>query len=122
MKSPEFWDWYESYVVPRITGGKPGHPARAITFRKMLQHLDDFDKPIIIETGCIEGVEDKHWIGNGCSTIIFDKYAQHNGGKVYSVELVREKVLAARKLVSERTKIMCNNSVTFLKGFKKTPH
>jgi len=122
MKSEQFWEWYESYVVPRIVGGKTGHPARAITFRKMLEHLDQFNNPIIIETGCIEGVEDKHWIGNGCSTIIFDKYAQHNGGKVYSVELVREKVLAARTLVSERTKIMCNDSVTFLKGFKKTPH
>jgi tetratricopeptide (TPR) repeat protein len=121
MKSQEFWDWYESYAAPRLKGESPDHN-RARTFRAMLEYLDQFDKPIIVETGCIEGVADNYWAGNGCSTIIFDKYAQHNGGQVYSVELIREKVLQARKLVSKCTKIMCNDSVAFLKGFKKTPH
>src|SRR5215469_12385057 len=120
MKSKEFWDWYESYAAPRLKGETPFHN-RANTFRAMMQYLDNFNNPVIVETGCIEGVENRHWAGNGCSTIIFDKYAQHNGGKVYSVEIDREKVTQARKLVSKCTKIMCDDSVRFLYGFKVAP-
>src|SRR5215472_950465 len=86
MKSPEFWDWYESFAAPRLKGETPFHN-RANTFRAMMKYLDNFANPVIVETGCIEGVGNNHWAGNGCSTIIFDKYVSHNGGKVYSVEI-----------------------------------
>lgn len=121
MRSAEFWDWYESYAVPRLSSGG-GHAARVGTFRKMLEYLDRFENPLIVETGCIEGIENTHWAGNGCSTVIFDKYAQCNNGKVYSVEVVKEKVVAARTHVSRRTTVVAGDSVVFLTNFKKTPN
>jgi tetratricopeptide (TPR) repeat protein len=118
MKSKQFWEWFEGYVAPRVNGHPRLH--RAGTFRQMFQHLDKAADPVcIIETGCIEDPE--NWAGNGCSTLIFDKYVALNGGRLYSVDIIPEKVKLAQSLVSENTTVTCADSVAYLGTLKVNP-
>src|SRR5215469_10625421 len=124
MRSVEFWDWFEGYVVPRLNDPNPEikmYPRfdRAKTFRKMLEYLDQFESVRIVETGCMEGED--NWVGNGCSTLIFDKYVECCGGDFRSVEIIPEKVEHARKFVGNRTTITCADSVEYLKGLRSSP-
>jgi tetratricopeptide (TPR) repeat protein len=114
MKSEKFWEWYNDFAAPRLDQG-PFGLGRANTFRKMLEHCDQFEHPVIVETGCIE--DDTNWIGNGCSTIIFDKYVSMNEGnaRFYSVDIIPDRVVAARRLVGDRTTIDVGNSIEWLK-------
>jgi tetratricopeptide (TPR) repeat protein len=98
MRSEEFWKWFEGSAAPLLDGWQGMH--RAATFRKMFEHLDGFDRKVtIIETGCIEGAAPDNWRGNGCSTILFDKYAEtHPGCVVHSAEIIEAKIEAAKKL------------------------
>jgi tetratricopeptide (TPR) repeat protein len=115
MKSKEFWDWFET-VAPKLAT----HPSmdRSVTFRAMFEHLDGFGRPInIIETGCIE--EPDNWAGNGCSTILFDKYvATHPGSTARSVELDGNKVLAAQS-ICPNVVVTQGDSVEYLKWAAK---
>ena len=113
MRSETFWTWYDDFAAPRLKG-------RAETFRKMFEHLDKFDRPVhIVETGCIEDPD--NWAGNGCSTILFDRYAvAHPGSTVRSVEIVPEKVSAARSVVSDAVEIRCGDSVHWLREFARS--
>jgi hypothetical protein len=46
---------------------------RCTSFRQMCEHLDKFGGPItIVETGCTRDAN--NWSGDGCSTVLFDKY------------------------------------------------
>ena len=113
MRSDEFWKWYEDIAAPGLAGSPDRD--RSVTFRKMFEHLDKLDRPVtIVETGCMQ--EPDNWAGNGCSTLLFDKYAQcHPGSKVLSVDIDRKWVDAAKGLVSDATIIMCSDSVAMLK-------
>ena len=124
MKSQAFWDWFDGYAVPRLNDPNPRIKIspridRVKTFRQMLEHCDQFESVRIVETGCME--EEDNWVGNGCSTLIFDKYVELCGGDFRSVELVQEKVEHARKFVGSRTTITCADSVEFLKQLRISP-
>ena len=97
MRSEFFWAWFEDFAAPKLAQFKHRGVDRSITFRKMFEHLDRYDRPVrIVETGCME--EPDNWGGNGCSTILFDRYcATHPGSTAHSFEIVREKAEEARK-------------------------
>ena len=93
MKSSEFWEWFEK-IAPKLDVWPGMH--RSETFRKMFEHLDKFDRPVrIVETGCIERIDDDGWAGNGCSTVMFNKYIESHSGAVHSIEIVAAKAAAA---------------------------
>lgn len=113
MRTEKFWEWYDEYAAPKLTGRKN-------TFRKMFEHLDSFDRPVIIvETGCVEDPD--NWGGNGCSTLLFDKYVSLRGdaSSVKSVDIVPEKVKMASTLVGRRTEIVTDDSVAFLRRWSE---
>src|SRR5437899_3287725 len=67
-----FWRWFDAEARPRLG-------QRADTFAAMFKHLDKIAGLLrIIETGCVRGFGDKspgdNWEGDGCSTILFDRY------------------------------------------------
>ena len=106
-----FWQWFDAEAAPRIAAGFSG--GRDKTFRKMFEHLDKVDGPVrIIETGCVG--EPDNWAGNGCSTILFDRYLQGRDGTLRSVDINKDRVAAARCLVSGKTKIHAGDSVKWL--------
>lgn len=93
MRNEAFWTWYDEFARPKLAGRKD-------TFAIMFEHLDTFDRPVvIIETGCIEDPE--AWGNNGCSTILFGRYAaeRNDGSTVLSVDIIQQKVMEARKIV-----------------------
>lgn len=103
MRSEEFWEWFEREARPKLAG-------RAETFAAMFAHLDGFDRPVaIVETGCIE--EHDNWGGNGCSTIMFDRYvAARPGSTAWSIEISQEKINAAAPLCPN-VALFCGDSV-----------
>jgi tetratricopeptide (TPR) repeat protein len=111
VRSQEFWSWYDDFAAPRLK-------ARAPTFRKMFEHLDSFDRPVhIVETGCVDDSTwgddwDGNWLNNGCSTLLFDRYAHdHPGSTVRSVDIVPKRVRFAQGLVNGSCEIVCGDSV-----------
>lgn len=109
----EFWNWFDDYAEKKLR-------FRAKTFRMIFEHLDKFNNPIIIETGCVGEPDDETWAGHGCSTLLFDKYISLNGGSLWSVDINFDKVQAARKLVGDNSQIAYCDSVEFLKDFSKS--
>jgi len=87
VRSELFWQWFEDFAAPRLAEWKDRGMDRSDTFRKMFEHLDKYDRGVrIVETGCVE--EADNWRGNGCSTILFDRYAAtHPGTVVHSFEI-----------------------------------
>jgi len=119
MTKAQFWEWYADYAEPRL---KNAFLNRVNTFRRMLEYVDELPgEPCIVETGCIERVTDDGWVGNGCSTIIFDKYVSFNHGRLYSVDIISDKVDWARTQVGPRTYIALGDSVEFLKNLVVQP-
>jgi ADP-heptose:LPS heptosyltransferase len=116
--SVDFWKWYEEFAVPRLKSWPvPSYHTRVDTFRMMFEHLDRFDRPVmIIETGCAERLNDDGWGGNGCSTLLFDEYVKtHPGSKFWSVDIDAKSVGICRAAVSRDSHVLCLDSVEFLK-------
>src|SRR5258706_10807022 len=112
-----FWAWFDAEARPKLD-------MRADTFAKMFEYLDGLDRPVtIIETGCArKDIKiDEAWAGDGCSTIIFDKYVSEHGGTFNSVDIDPVATEACRGLVNGHTTITTQDSVEFLKNFKQTP-
>lgn len=134
MRSKEFWDWYDNDAAPKLVGPRgtlhrnvsPLHKEkiefnldRSATFRKMFEHLDKFDHPVwIVETGCVQDPD--NWAGNGCSTILFDRYAQtHPGSRVSSVDIDPDSVDVCRSVVSNCTHVEVGDSIATIKHWVK---
>src|SRR5882672_5531867 len=114
-----FWTWFDAEARPKLE-------VRALTFAKMFEYLDKLDRPVtIVETGCTRSSGNynvgDNWGGDGCSTIIFDKYVSECGGTLNSVDINPEYTALCRGLVNGHTTITTQDSVEFLKGFKQTP-
>ena len=109
-KSKSFWDFFKQTEVEL--------QHRGATFRKMFEHVDHFDGPImIVETGCarLRG----NWIGDGCSTVLFDKYvnARNDGSSVRTVDLSPQAVKVCKTMVSDKVDVIQADSVNFLHNF-----
>ena len=61
----DFYKWFNN-IAPKLAH-------REISFKKIFKYLDGLPTPIIIlETGCLRKAE--NFIGDGQSTLLFDKY------------------------------------------------
>ncbi len=85
---------------------------RARGFEFMLEHLRQCSRPRIVETGCARS--EGNFIGDGCSTLIFDSIADELDGSVFSVDINPEAVAVARRQVGPRTTVHCGDSVAWL--------
>lgn len=106
-----FWAWFETL--------KPQLFRRADSFEKTFRYLDTLPGPIIIvETGCMrrDPTQDQSWTGDGCSTMLFDRYVQERGGYslVNSVDINAEHAAACRALVSDRVYVNMDDSISHL--------
>ena len=79
-----------------------------------------FDKPVIVETGCIRHPED--WRGAGYSTYLLGAYVERAGGELHSVDLSPENCSFAQHATSELTRVIVstNDSIEFLRTFEKS--
>lgn len=87
---------------------------RAHTFRKVFEVLESNSKEFyrIIETGCVR-IKD-NFEGDGMSTILFDVFVNYYDGTVLSVDINEDHCKLARSFVSNKTKVVCSDSVKYL--------
>lgn len=106
----DFWSWFEAEAKPKL--GK-----RAETFAQMFRYLDSFERPVhIIETGCMR--DPNAWAGDGCSTLMFDRYIQGTDGSLHSCDIDQDAVKLCWSMVGDQSQscISCEDSVDYLRG------
>lgn len=86
------WDKYFDEVAPRLN-------KRRSSFETMFNFLDGIKNPIIVETGTYR--EENNYEGDGCSTLLFDKYVECHGGDLISVDIDPKACALARKSTTE---------------------
>lgn len=103
-----FLDIFDCEYLPKIG-------IRALTFRQIFEFLINKNKDnyTIVETGCAR--EDNNWLGDGQSTLMFDRFVNYYDGQIYTVDLSSEACNYLSKKVSKKTNINCGDSVSFLK-------
>ena len=102
-----FLDRFDSEWGPKL--GVRGQSMRWV-FEYLLQK-----KPqghLIIETGC---ARQDNWAGDGQSTYMFDQFAKHCNGQVFSVDINPSACEYARSIVGAQTSVHAEDSVAFLK-------
>lgn len=86
---------------------------RAEAFNVITERLESLGRPVtIVETGCVR--QEGNWGGDGQSTLVWDKFVQHVGGKVYSVDLDAHAAALAHALTSDHTTVEANDSIAWL--------
>lgn len=89
--------------------------SREPTFRLMINHLQNIENPLIIETGCSRYDKNSEGFdGDGFSTIIFDTFINQHGGEFRTVDINPENIAFAKAQVSEKTQFFCEDSVSYL--------
>jgi len=109
----KFWDYFDDEPSKLLAH-------RENTFRKIFNYLDEIEGPIrIVETGCVRAMG--NWAGDGQSTILFDKYINFRDveSTCTTVDINEISVQACRGLVTERTKVIHQDSVKFLASLVK---
>ena len=101
------WDKYFREVYPKLG-------ARGNTFKQIFNYLDEFKDPQIIETGTYR--EENNYTGDGCSTLLFDKYLAHrDGGALTSIDIDPAACkLAGKSVTYSGSWVVCSDSVEFL--------
>lgn len=94
---------------------------RADSFNRIFEYLNSRNKQnyTIVETGTVR--MENNFIGDGCSTILFDKYVSQLGGTVYTVDINSDACAVSRRLTSNNTIVVLGDSVSFLNKFR-FPH
>ena len=103
----DFYDWFNQ-IKSKIG-------IRSLSFTKIFDYLDKQPDPIIIvETGCLR-IKD-NFLGDGQSTLLFDKYIQSrgNGSKVFTVDVDPVATNTCKKIVSDNVDIFTGDSVKYL--------
>ena len=103
----DFYKWFETIAV------KLGY--REISFRKIFEYLDNQPTPmIIVDTGSLR--EEWNFLGDGQSTLLFDKYTQFRGdnSKVYTVDINPNVTNLCKRIVSDKVDIITGDSVGYL--------
>jgi hypothetical protein len=87
---------------------------RKDSFLKAFQYLISLKKEsyFILETGMCR--YENNYAGDGMSTILWDKFINVFNGKVYSVDINPSTLEFAKKNVSNKTFLFCEDSVSFL--------
>jgi hypothetical protein len=79
VTSQQPWPNYFESVVDLLGARKKG-------FQKIFEYLNSLEnKPVIVETGTYR--EENNYTGDGCSTLLFDRYVGDRGGKVISIDI-----------------------------------
>lgn len=99
------WEQYFSQVKPRLG-------ARANGFEKIFALLDQRTNPVIVETGTYR--EEDNFTGDGCSTLLFDRYVSTKGGSVISIDIDPKACALAAANTSYHTEVVESDSVEFL--------
>lgn len=86
------WTKYYEEVSPRL--GK-----RRDSFDTMFTFLDEFKYPTIVETGTYR--EQNNYEGDGCSTLLFDKYVECHGGNLISIDIDPKACQLSRNATTE---------------------
>jgi len=113
---------FSSKFFAKLLQPAPGNPIRdrATSFELIFELLDQKEDKnfLIIETGCMRADHGQLAYGDdGASTFIFDDFINYYDGEVYSVDIKPENVAHAQKMVSDKTKVICSDSVKFLWNF-----
>ena len=84
------------------------------TMKKSLECLleNNLSEYLVVETGCSTYQGTK-------STTLWDKFVNTYGGHVYSVDLDSRAVITANNSTSDKTLVICSDSVEYLKKFDK---
>ena len=114
MHSVEFWTFFDQIARPKLG-------MRADTFAAMFSYLDRFNRPVgIVETVCTRKKD--NWQGDGQSTLLFDKYAEHHPGSfVHTVDIDKDATATCSAMVSSRVSVHTGDSVVFLKSLDVSP-
>jgi hypothetical protein len=86
------WRKYFDDISPRLN-------KRRTSFETMFEFLSDIKHPTIIETGTYR--EENNYEGDGCSTLLFDKYIECHGGNLISIDNDSKACQLARKTTTE---------------------
>ncbi len=113
-------EFYQRMISP--AGNNPVRN-RADSFLKIFQLLEQKKNKnfYIVETGTTRADHGHLAFGDdGASTYIFDQFVNHYDGKVYSVDINQSNVDYCSTLVSEKTEVVCSDSVKFLWSLPKS--
>jgi hypothetical protein len=96
---------------------------RRSTFKQMFEYLEQFEKPIIVETGTTRNIGINGACSDGNATLMFEEYVKEKGGHVYTIDIDPE----ACEIVSEHTDpkyttVICGDSLEVLPTLEVTPH
>lgn len=106
---------YESFLAHFATHYAPQLGHRRHTFRRTFEELERVAgrDPLIVETGTAD-LSQRGYVASGCSTLMFDAFVRHHGGRFHSVDVSPRPASRARALLSQRTRLWCADSVEFL--------
>jgi len=86
---------------------------RLETFQEMLAYLDDFEEPIIIETGTTRKIGNIS--GDGNSTVLFSNYLDQRGvGHLYTIDIDPKACKIAEENTGDRVTVICSDSLEAL--------
>lgn len=103
-----FLHWFLTEIYPRLAHRAEGFRIIA----RFLESLPFASAPIIVETGTTRIAE--NWQGDGCATVIFDRYTRDVPATFLSVDIDPEAIKVAKKLVENRTLFVQGDSVEVL--------
>ena len=86
------WRKYFDDISPRLN-------KRRTSFETMFEYLSEIKHPTIIETGTYR--EENNYEGDGCSTLLFDKYIECHGGNLISIDNDPKACQLAREATTE---------------------
>jgi hypothetical protein len=89
---PNAWKQYFDEVSPRLD-------KRQSSFEAVFDFLNGIKNPLIIETGTYR--EEDNYEGDGCSTLLFDKYIECHGGSLISIDIDPKACKLAREATTE---------------------
>ena len=95
---------------------------RATSFEMIFELLDQKEDKnfLIVETGCMRADHGQLAFGDdGASTHIFDDFINFYDGEFYSVDINQDNVNHAQSMVSDKTKVVCSDSVKYLWSLPK---
>ena len=108
----DFYDWFNQ-IKSKIG-------VRSLSFTKIFDYLDkQLDPIIIVETGCLR-IKD-NFLGDGQSTLLFDKYVQSRGNrsKGFTVDIDPAATNTCKSIVSDNVDISTGDSIKYLRNLSK---
>jgi hypothetical protein len=114
MNNLEFWRFFDTDAYPNL-----GH--RQPSLKYVFEYLDNLARPVfVVETGCVRNVG--NWVGDGQSTILFDRFvSQLPGSVMHSVDLDPKATALCNSLVSNNVQLHTGDSVAFLRNLARNP-